>query len=240
MSDDEQLNEDDYGECKPVAVIPYLPAEIKDVKWTNKLRPFQIRIVGDICPQVAADLEVLVRHATQTGQSHVVLDIHSDGGCVYSALKICDMLDACELPIITVVKGNADSAASVIFSCGTRRVISPRGMVMVHSVRGCKAHTLREMQLDVMEAERVNRQMCQVISRATPKRSASYYEKLMSNNVDINLSAEEALEEGIATDIGFIDFKTRVRVETTIDVVPHVKSNLTRLPKKRRRKAAAV
>ena len=29
MSDGKQLNEDDYGECKPVAVIPYLPPRSK-------------------------------------------------------------------------------------------------------------------------------------------------------------------------------------------------------------------
>ena len=234
MSDIDDDNDDDVGTCKAVEVVPHLASEIREVKWTNRLIPFQIRIVGDICPQVAADVEVLLRRATQTGQSHIVLDLHSDGGCVYSALKIVDMLDACELPIITVAKGNAQSAAAVIFSCGTQRVISPRGMVMVHSVRGCSAYTMREMQLDLKETERINKQMCQVIARTTPKRRASYYEKMVSENVDINYSAEDALREGIATDIGYVNLKTHVRVETTVDIVPMNKTSLTRLRKKRR------
>ena len=227
-------DDDDVGTCKAVSIVPFLSSEIKDVKWANDLAPFQIRILGHICPQVAADVEVLLRRAVRTGQSHVVLDLHSDGGCVYSALKIVDMLDACELPIITVAKGNAQSAAAVIFSCGTRRVISPRGMIMVHSVRGCSAHTLRELQLDLKETERINRQMCQIIARTTPKRKASYYEKMVADNVDINYSAEDALTEGIATDIGYVNLKTHVRVETTVDIVPMNKTHLTRLRKKRR------
>ena len=233
MSD---IDDDDDGVCTSVRTLPYLCPEIREIKWTNNLSPFQIRIVGDICPKVAADVEVLLRRATQTGQPDVVIDLHSDGGCVYSALKIVDMIDACNLPVITVCKGNAQSAAAVIFSCGTRRVISPRGMIMVHSVRGCSAHTLRELQLDLKETERINRQMCQVIARTTPKRKASYYEKLVSDNVDINYSAEDALREGIATDIGYIDLKTHVRVETTVDIVPVKKGHLTQL-RKRRRKA---
>ena len=76
--------------------------------------------------------------------------------------------------------------------------------------------------------------MCQVIARTTPKRRASYYEKMVSENVDINYSAEDALREGIATDIGYVNLKTHVRVETTVDIVPMNKTSLTRLRKKRR------
>ena len=222
-------NEEDDSSCDAIEVYPDVDPLLAKVEWTHDVKPLEIRIVGEINEQVAADVEMHLRKAVRSGQSHVLLNLHSDGGSVYSALKIVDSLDACGLPVITCAKGNVESAAAVLFACGEKRVISPNGLIMLHSVRGGSGKdTLSELQIDVRETERINRLLCEVLARATSnrsKRGRAYYEKLLAKNVDVNYSAAEALREGLATDIGHVRMQTRVRVETEINVVPHKKTS---------------
>jgi len=216
--------------CDAIEVIPHIDPLLVNVKWAHEVKPFEIRIVGNIDEQIAADVEMHLKKVVRSGQTHVLLNLHSDGGSVYSALKIVDALDACGLPVITCAKGNVESAATVLFACGEKRVISPNGLVMVHSVRGGSGKdTLPELQIDVKETERINHLLCKVLAR-TGKR-ASYYEKLLAKNVDTNYSAHEALEQGLATHIGHVDLKTHVRVETEINVVTYKKRKRRRLTK---------
>lgn len=218
MSDNE--DDDDDSSCDAIEVYPDVDPLLAKVEWVHDVKPLEIRIVGNIDEQIAADVEMHLRKAVRSGQSHVLLNLHSDGGSVYSALKIVDSLDACGLPVITCAKGNVESAAAVLFACGEKRVISPNGLIMLHSVRGGSGkNTLSELQIDVRETERINRLFCEVLAR-TGKR-ASYFEKLLAKNVDANYSAEEALQQGLATHIGHVDMKTHVRVDTEINVVPH-------------------
>lgn len=222
-------NEDDCDSaCDAIEVYPHVDPLLSKVEWAHAVKPLEIRIVGEINEQVAADVEMHLRKVVRSGQSHVLLNLHSDGGSVYSALKIVDALDACGLPVITCAKGNAESAAAVLFACGEKRVISPNGLIMLHSVRGGSGKdTLSELQIDVKETERINRLLCEVLAR-TGKR-ASYFEKLLAKNVDVNYSASEALENGLATHIGHVDMKTHVRVDTEINVVPYKRRKRRRL-----------
>jgi ATP-dependent protease ClpP protease subunit len=226
MSDDEE----DDSSCDAIEVYPHVDPLLAKVEWAHDVKPLEIRIVGKIDEQIAADVEMHLRKAVRSGQSHVLLNLHSDGGSVYSALKIVDSLDACGLPVITCAKGNVESAAAVLFACGETRVISPNGLIMLHSVRGGSGKdTLSELQIDVRETERINRLLCEVLARATSKRGPAYYERLLAKNVDVNYSASEALQEGLATDIGHVRMQTHVRVETEINVVPHKKRKRRRL-----------
>jgi ATP-dependent protease ClpP protease subunit len=158
MSDNEN---DDDSLCDVIEVYPDVDPLLAKVEWTHDVKPLEIRIVGEINEQIAADVEMHLHKAVRSGQSHVLLNLHSDGGSVYSALKIVDSLDACGLPVITCAKGNVESAAAVLFACGEKRVISPNGLIMLHSVRGGSGKdTLSELQIDVRENERPTLKNC--------------------------------------------------------------------------------
>jgi len=81
------------------------------------IMPEVVYLNGPITPETAAavrqDLEVGESNAIAADQEILPLVIDSPGGDIYALLSIIDAMDACSLPIATVVEGRAFSAAAV-------------------------------------------------------------------------------------------------------------------------------
>ena len=195
--------------------------------------PCEVHITADINSDTVSEFEANFRQAIASGQPEisVVIHTHSPGGCVYSAMKIVDIILSSPVPVTTCVRGMAMSAAVLIFSCGTRRVMSPHAGLMIHTVRSEMGEmTVSEMEIDLKETTRLNTLINQIMAKNCGL-PLSYFKEVRDKNIDKHLSATQAKRDGICTDIGDVRLKTHIRCETTLDVVP---------PQKKKRAVSAA
>lgn len=224
MSDDEEEVEQVYITDVPIALD--LPACVEKVEFRSQ--PIEILLTGEVSSDMAAEFDRSFRRALASGQKDLVVVIHSDGGCVYSGLKICDtiLMAPDDVRVHTVCRGSAMSAAAMIFCCGQQRVMSPNACLMIHSVStSIFEGKTGDLQVESKELNRLTETMCRVMANNTGV-PIKFFRSRMEKNVDAYLSPEEALKVGLVTDIGDLRFQTTVEVTTTMEMVR---------PKKRRR-----
>ena len=65
-----------------------LDSRLADVEWRDGLFPIEVHLTGEINAESASELETRFREAQRSGQKEIPLVIQSEGGCMYSALKI--------------------------------------------------------------------------------------------------------------------------------------------------------
>ena len=130
------------------------------------------------------------------------LYISSPGGEVTAGLVVCDFISQMESPVNTICIGMAASMGAMIFMHGAKRKMMPHSKILIHDpsfgsldVGGQKPMQLMEQVDGLMK---VREELAQLIADRTGMDIDTVYEKTKKDTV---LSAEEALECGIATEI---------------------------------------
>jgi ATP-dependent Clp protease protease subunit len=126
----------------------------------------------------------------------LTLYINSQGGDLYEALGLIDVMQSSHHPIKTIGLGSIMSAAFLIFTSGTKgeRYIGQNTGIMCHQFSGSdgevKYHDIKAM---VKENDRLNERMIDVLIASTGLDSNTIKKKLLSPS-DVYLSAEEMVE----------------------------------------------
>ena len=218
MSDSE---DDDGGFCERMP--PSFLAISPEMSWKEKKFPSrELRIFGDICDKLAQSFEKEIRKFQRDNVKEFVISIDSSGGCVFACMRMVSLIESLDAHITTVCRGKAESAASILFACGQRRVMGPRSKLMIHNIHTStkSQETLQETRLDLEETERINRDFCDVYANASNKSSRWFNKNIMERNVDIVLTPEDAKEMGLATDIGYVDIEIEAVLKTHVHVRP--------------------
>lgn len=219
----EDIEESSYTMVKEEPSFVTLDPSLAEVSFKDGLYPIEIHLIGEINSESASEFETKLQEAQRSGQSQIALIIQSEGGNIYDAMKIVDLILSSEVEVTTVVRGYAFSAASLIFSCGAERVMGEHASVMIHSVSvGAVGGTMAEIQVESEEMERLTKKMCLVMSENTNQRKDFYTKKLRGNR-DVYLDAKEALAWNLATHIGDAKTETVVSVNTGIKLVTNKK-----------------
>lgn len=190
--------------------------------WADKPHtwPIVLELLDDIDTATIRTVANTVSRAVQRRQSLLPVVIHSQGGDVYAALHVAELLKASGLEIHTVLMGVAASCAAVIFTCGRVRWISPLGRLMVHDVSADLDGNLTGLSMltEAGEMQTLKDALCRIMSLNIGK-AEDYFARLLQTrgNVDVYLGAEECLAEGIATRIGTPH--VQVDVHVTVDLV---------------------
>ena len=193
------------------------------VEWKDECEPIEIYIEGEIDQENTSDFETNFRNALRSKQTVIPIIINSEGGCVYNATKIVDLLASCDKEIVTICRGAAFSAAALIFSCGDRRYVTPHSSLMLHSVSSLtEGGTVAELRCDVAEADRLNSSLCEIFDKNCGKRKG-YFEKLLKNNIDVYMPPSIAIKHNLATEIADVRLTTRVDVVTELEVLKPIK-----------------
>ena len=136
-----------------------------------------------------------------TGEE-IELYISSPGGEVTAGLVICDFINTMKSPVTTICIGMAASMGAVIFMHGKKRKMLPHSQILIHDpsfgsmdMGGQKPMQLMEQVNDLMK---VRKTLGEIIAKQTGMKLQSVYAKTKKDSV---LSAEEAVECGIATEI---------------------------------------
>jgi ATP-dependent protease ClpP protease subunit len=65
---------------------------------------------------------------------NIYLHINSYGGCLFSALSVVDTIKNSRVPIVSIVEGNAASAATMISMVCNKRYITPNSFMLIHQL----------------------------------------------------------------------------------------------------------
>lgn len=128
--------------------------------------------------------------------------INSQGGDLYQALGLIDMMRLSEKPIHTIGLGAVMSAAFLIFASGTKdyRHIAKNCGIMCHQYSDTYEGKHHDLKSFTKEAELTNMRMLKILQEATGMSAREVKSKLLSPS-DVWMSAEELVTLGVADSI---------------------------------------
>jgi len=65
----------------------------------------------------------------------IYLHINSCGGSIFEALNIIDVIEACKVPVYTIIEGATASAGTLISVVGKKRFMRPNAYMLIHELR---------------------------------------------------------------------------------------------------------
>jgi ATP-dependent Clp protease protease subunit len=146
---------------------------------------------------------------SENSEKAINLYINSPGGSVTAGLAIYDTMQYIKCPVRTIVLGQAASMGSFLAQAGTAgmRIVLPESRTMIHRVSSGTRGTggsvyVQEMEMEdnlrhLEEAKRLNKRLVELYAKHNSKEK-SYDELAETMKFDTFLSAEEAVEYGLA------------------------------------------
>jgi len=132
----------------------------------------------------------------------LTLYINSQGGDLYGAFALIDVMRASKHPIRTIGLGSVMSAAFLIFVSGTagNRIIAPNTGIMCHQYSDSTEGKHHDLKATMVEGEHCNARMLSVLEGACELDARTIKRKLL-NPTDVYLTADEMLEYGLADEL---------------------------------------
>lgn len=124
------------------------------------------------------------------------------GGTCYDGLALHDVIESSQTPIEVICTGKIMSMGVIVALGSKVRKAYRNTTFMIHQVQGVSIGSLREMEDTVAETTRINDMLFQIIKEKTKITDAQLHEAVQ-NRKDWFITAEEALELGIITEIIF-------------------------------------
>lgn len=122
------------------------------------------------------------------------------GGTCYDGLALHDVIESSQTPIEVICTGKIMSMGVIVALGSKVRKAYRNTTFMIHQVQGVSIGSLREMEDTVAETTRINDMLFQIIKEKTKITDAQLYD-VVQNRKDWFITAEEALELGIITEI---------------------------------------
>tara|TARA_B100001094_G_scaffold308442_1_gene341093 strand:+ start:1105 stop:1785 length:681 start_codon:yes stop_codon:yes gene_type:complete len=169
-----------------------------------------IMFVGDVTEERAADLIsalLVLAQSKKKGQERaddIKLYISTYGGSADEMLGIYDAMEYCKqfCDIQTIGIGKVMSAGTLILAAGTdgKRKLGKHARIMIHSVNGGSVGELHSLENEMEQMKNLQDMYIQCLSNET-KMTKRQIQKLINRKVNVYLSAEEAIEKGLADEV---------------------------------------
>ena len=169
-----------------------------------------IMFVGDVSEERAADLIsalLVLSQSKKKGQERaddIKLYVSTYGGSADEMLGIYDVMQYCKqfCDIQTIGLGKVMSAGTLILAAGTdgKRYLGKHCRVMIHSVNGGHAGDLGTLENEMEQMKNLQDMYIQCLSNET-KMTKRQIQTLINRKVNVYLSAEEAIEKGLADEV---------------------------------------
>lgn len=146
-------------------------------------------------------LEQIKSFEKEDATSPIKVYINCYGGSVMPLFSILDLLAICKCPIYTINMGEADSAAALILSAGTKRFCTKSSMVMLHELQITTIISggASDVESLAKEIKIINDRIFTELSRSTKKTVEQL--KVDLSGKELNLNAEEAISYGVVDEI---------------------------------------
>ena len=185
------------------------PQELAEMLMGSQKEIRTIALFGDVDEDKAGDLCMGLLMLTDLKQDPPPYDpitfyISSYGGSADEMFSIYDMMTItkakCE--IHTIGLGKIMSAATLLLASGTKgqRKIGRHCRVMIHAVAAGSAGELHNMENEMKSIKHIQQLYINALSRETHMTKRTI-QKLLDRRVNVYLTAEEAVEYGIADEI---------------------------------------
>lgn len=123
----------------------------------------------------------------------VVLQVHSEGGSVFEAMAMIDVLQAYQGRVKAIVSSMALSAASLILSAADEIEVTPNSYLMIHDSRMEENSELSDSENELLAS--LNERMVELYSQRSG-RSSRDVRQMMAD--ETWLSADDAVRSGFA------------------------------------------
>jgi len=165
------------------------------------LRDSVVYLNDDITENTLVDLMIRVRailnsRSSENRNEPINLIINSNGGDVYEMLGIIDYIESLSVPVNTICRGRAFSAAAVILACGTgTRMASKRSCVMFHeAISFADGIKVSDMTAYLNNLKSLENDVCDLLASKSNK-NADWWRQ--QQKTDLFLSASQLKEYGI-------------------------------------------
>ena len=169
-----------------------------------------IMFVGELNEEKAADLisALLVLSQEKKKDSDrgddIKLYISTYGGSAHEMFGIYDVMNFCKqfCDIETIGIGKVMSAGTLILAAGTegKRVLGKHCQVMIHTVNGGAMGELHSLENEMEQIKNLQDTYIQCLSSET-KMTKRQIQTLINRKVNVYLSADEAIEKGLADEV---------------------------------------
>jgi len=128
----------------------------------------------------------------------IYLHINSYGGSIFAAFAAIDCINACKVPIYTVIEGAVASAGTLISVFGKKRYICPHAHMLIHQLSSGFWGKMNEMDDEYKNLSQLMEKIVMIYKENTkiPKKEL---QELLKH--DLWLNAEKALKYGLVDDI---------------------------------------
>lgn len=162
-----------------------------------------IWFTSEVCPESCVQLATQLMQLEKSAPGEpITLMINSPGGDVASGLAVYDVMMNLKSPLRTVCFGYAASMGSILFLGGSERIMQPHSKILIHDpsfggdLSGLKALDLKD---DLESLLKMREILAGIIAQRCGRSVETIFEKTKKDTV---MSAKEALEFGLATEIG--------------------------------------
>ena len=128
----------------------------------------------------------------------IKLYINSEGGELASALSIVDFIIRSEVPIHTIIEGEAASAATLISVVGHRRFITKNSHMLIHQVRGGIWGKMAEFEEEIQNMKMYSDKLISIYKKYTNIREEKLIKILKK---DILWDSKKCLKYGLVDEI---------------------------------------
>lgn len=158
-------------------------------------------LVGEIAEEnIAECIKWIVYENFDSKAKTLSLYINSTGGDLYSAFALIDIMRNSNHPIRTIAVGSAMSAAFLIFASGNERYVGKNTSLMCHQFSDSTEGKYHDIKATMKDNDLSNNKMVDILKQATGLAPSVIKKKLLPAS-DVYLTAEEAIELGIADNI---------------------------------------
>ena len=178
-----------FGEIKSASVESAIK-EIAKINLTDQAYARQ-------CAQWAAENKLSPMPVSLTP---IEFYLSTCGGSCYDGLSLYDVIEASKTPIEVICAGKIMSMGIIVALGAKARKGYRNTTFMIHQVSGVSFGTLRGMEETVVEAGRANKMLFDIIKSKT-KVTETQLNEVIQQKKDWFISADEALELGILTEI---------------------------------------
>jgi ATP-dependent Clp endopeptidase proteolytic subunit ClpP len=128
----------------------------------------------------------------------IYLHINSYGGCIFSALNAIDYIQACTVPVYTIIEGSTASAGTLMSVCGKKRFIRPNSHMLIHQLSSECWGKMSELEDEFSNLKAIMTKLKTIYKEHTaiPKNELK---RLLKH--DLWLNAKQCLEYGLVDEV---------------------------------------
>jgi ATP-dependent protease ClpP protease subunit len=128
----------------------------------------------------------------------IYLHIYSNGGCIYSAFSVMDLIRSLKVPVYSVIEGATASAGTLISMICEKRLIRPLGHMLIHQLSSACWGKMSEMTDEYNNLKGLMKTIRDLYLQHT-KLSLKKLNELLHQ--DIWLDAKQSIVYGLADEI---------------------------------------